>query len=101
MSPAPLIGIEEAEATVFEVLTLYPNPADEAINLMVSSELTTSVEVMVYNQLGQQMLHESHLLFKGANKLEININSLPESIYFLRMQGSNSTPLMRTFIKVY
>jgi PKD repeat protein len=100
MSPAPLIGISEAEAPAFDILTLYPNPADQAINLMISSEPTTGIEMMVYNQLGQQMLRESRLLYKGGNKLEINISSLPESIYFLRLQGSNGTPLMRTFIKV-
>jgi hypothetical protein len=100
MSPEPLIGIEEPEASAFDLLSLYPNPAKNNITLQIAAERTSAAELMVYNQLGQQMLNESHLLYKGGNKLEINISSLPESIYFLRLQGTNGTPLMRTFIKV-
>ena len=100
MSPAPLIGIEEPEAPDFDILSLYPNPAGQVINLMISAEQASELEVMIYNQLGQQMLRESNFIYKGGNKLEININSLPESIYFLRLQGNKGTPLMKTFIKV-
>jgi hypothetical protein len=100
MSPAPLIGIEEPLASAFDLLSLYPNPAGHIINLLLSAEETTGIEVMVYNQLGQQMMREGRLLYKGGNKLEINISSLPESIYFLRLQASKGTPLMKTFIKV-
>jgi hypothetical protein len=100
MSPEPLIGIEEPEAATLDLLSLYPNPAKDIITLQINAEHSSAIELMVYNQLGQQMISERHMLYKGGNKLEINISSLPESIYFLRLQGSNGTPLMSTFIKV-
>ena len=85
---------------MFDVMALYPNPAESSITLDISAEETTGLEIMIYNQLGQQMLGESHMIHKGDNKLEINISNFPESIYFLRMQAINGTPLMKTFIKV-
>jgi len=100
MSLTPLLGIQEPDLRLFDIVSIYPNPAQHIINLNVSTEEKINIEVMVYNQLGQQMLGENHMLYLGDNKLEINISQLPESIYFLRMQALNGTPLMKTFIKV-
>ena len=47
MSPEPLIGIEEPEAPDFDILALYPNPANDVIKLMIDAEQTTGIEVMV------------------------------------------------------
>ncbi len=100
MSVTPLLSIHEPDQRMFDILSLYPNPARNKITLDITSEETTKLEIMVYNQLGQQMLGEDHLIYKGDNKLEINIANLPGSIYFLRMQAMNGTPLMKSFIKV-
>ncbi|RLD37058.1 MAG: hypothetical protein DRI83_04520 [Bacteroidetes bacterium] len=100
MSLTPLLSIREPEQRMFDILALYPNPAKSSINLNISAEENAGIEIMVYNQLGQQMLGENHMIYKGENKLEINISNLPESIYFLRLQAVNGTPLMKTFIKV-
>ena len=94
------LSIREPNQELFNILSLYPNPADDMITLNISADESSSVELMVYNQLGQEMLIEAHMIYKGENKLEINISRLPESIYFLRLQAVNSKPLMRTFIKV-
>lgn len=100
MSLTPLLSIREPEQRMFDILALYPNPAKSSIKLNISAGENTGIEIIVYNQLGQQMLGENHMIYKGENKLEINISQLPESIYFLRMQAIKGTPLMKTFIKV-
>jgi hypothetical protein len=99
MSPEPLLGISEPEPPVFDILSLYPNPAKDLIRLDIKAEESNTVNLMVYNQLGQQLINESHLLFTGNNKLDINISGLPEGTYLIRMQAVNHTPLLKMFIK--
>jgi PKD repeat protein len=99
MSPEPLLGISEPDQPSFNILSLYPNPAKDIIKLDISAEEGNALNVMVYNQLGQQLNSESHMLYKGNNTLDINISDLPEGIYFVRLQAANSVPLLKMFIK--
>ncbi len=96
---APL-SIEEPYKEAISIHVLYPNPANSSINLEVSAERSGPVEICIYNQLGQKMSMQTHWVYKGVNKLELNIANLPESVYYLRLQAANGKPLMRTFIKV-
>lgn len=79
---------------------LYPNPANTQINIAISAEKAVDTEVSVYNQLGQQMLIQRNRLSKGLNKIELNIASLPGSVYYLRLDAQEGKPLMRRFIKI-
>jgi len=99
MSSEPLLGISEPDQPSFNILSLYPNPAKDIIKLDISAEEGNALNVMVYNQLGQQLISESHILYKGNNTLDINISGLPEGIYFVRLQATNSAPLLKMFIK--
>ena len=79
---------------------LYPNPANTQINISILAEKAVNADVSVYNQLGQQMLIQRESLSKGLNKIELNIASLPGSVYYLRLDAKEGKPLMRRFIKV-
>ena len=78
----------------------YPNPANTQLNLSISAVKAADAALFVYNQLGQQMLIQNMNLSKGLNKIELNISSLPESVYYIRLQAHDGKPLMRTFVKV-
>ena len=99
MSPEPLLGISEPEPSVLDILSLYPNPAKDLIKLNIKAEENSTVNLLIYNQLGQQLVSESHLLFTGNNTLDINISGLPGGTYFVRLQAANNTPLLKMFIK--
>lgn len=79
---------------------IYPNPSSGMVNISLSAEKDVEIEVSVFNQLGQQMLLQSEHLSKGVNNIEVHTNSLPESVYYMRLQAPESKPLMRTFVKV-
>jgi PKD repeat protein len=99
MSAEPLLGISELLPGVINDLSLYPNPSRDIINLKFDADDNSIVNMMIYNQLGQQLLVESHMVYKGNNKLDTDISSLPEGIYFLRLQATNNSPLLKMFIK--
>jgi Secretion system C-terminal sorting domain len=89
----PRIAYCEATAGVAEVtkrsIVLYPNPANDY--LAVSSTLTTSLSIRIYNNLGQQVGTYS----SSQNEFTLNTASLQPGIYFLNVNGS-----IRKFIKL-
>lgn len=68
-------------------LSLYPNPANNVINIKTSnSELPDSFEV--YNMLGQLILNKN---IDNAGDLSINTSSLQNGMYFIKITKDNKT----------
>lgn len=62
-------------------LSIYPNPANTEINLKIP--VMNNFELELINTFGETLLKEK-------NKISIDVSSLPQGIYFLRIkQGSN------------
>ena len=64
-------GVDETEAGKVKV---YPNPASETLRI----DGLEADEIQVYNALGQLVK-----VVRGTN--EVNVNSLPEGLYLLRI----------------
>ncbi len=64
---------EEAHTSAARV-TMYPNPATDAVFVQTDTEITLSL----YNAIGQLLLAQT---FRGNGKIELS--SLPNGIYFL------------------
>jgi len=79
---------------------LYPNPASEYVTLEFITETTGDISIQIFNVTGQlQMVHEMTSQ-KGLNQLEIDVDTLPEGTYFLRMFGSTIDLQPIQFVKL-
>lgn len=73
-------GIEELTENTVKI---YPNPAREALNILVSPTLEIK-ETRISNELGQEIRHYNG----GVN--QISLNDLAEGVYFISfVDGSN------------
>ena len=70
------LGIEENTNNFFSI---YPNPTNGVLNIKSATSIT---EITVYNNLGQ-------LLFTSEEKNQIDISSLSQGIYFLKIQDES------------
>ncbi|MDP2687967.1 MAG: T9SS type A sorting domain-containing protein [Aequorivita sp.] len=70
------LSIEENTANLF---SLYPNPTTGLLTINSSSKVS---EITVYNNLGQ-------LLFTSEEKKQIDISTLSEGIYFVKIKDQN------------
>ncbi|MBQ4399029.1 MAG: T9SS type A sorting domain-containing protein [Bacteroidales bacterium] len=74
---------DDVEEVVVESVSLYPNPASDIVRVKGA----TAIEVKIYNSLGQ-------LVKTVENTNEINLASLPQGVYLLRIadaEGRNHT----------
>jgi len=82
LSPPP-IGIEEHSSNDFRV---FPNPADNNIQLQVADDRITSV--WLYDAMGKEIIHYSHNLSGDAI---LNIASLSPGMYVLKIMTTHGT----------
>lgn len=83
------LGVEENN---FNSITLFPVPSSDFLNLKSTS---TIVEAIVYNELGQHLLNSQNI--EGINT--INIASLSNGIYFIRLTDLELNTITKKFIK--
>jgi hypothetical protein len=63
-------------------LKIYPNPTKDKLNIEFEVAETTKIKLEVLTLLGQSVYVQNEL----NHKQEIDISSLPEGIYFLKLQ---------------
>lgn len=83
-------GVEDVE---LPQVTVYPNPAEDEVNVVVSQAQAT--ELAVYNVAGQQVMSES---IKAENTI-LNINRLQSGLYILYVKDGSSVVGVTKFVK--
>ena len=73
-------------------ISLYPNPASQKLNILLSKEMKG--EIFVTDMLGKQQLHSRI----NGQKEEIDISTLGAGMYMLSVQGAESISVQK-FVK--
>jgi hypothetical protein len=79
-----LVGIEELDAAD-QGVTVYPNPAQDELNLTFTLDESGVVLYEVYNLSGQMILTESRAESQGIVRQNLDVNELSSGMYFLRI----------------
>jgi len=74
------VGIENHNSNV-AYSTVYPNPAQNAANVVITLVETENVKVSVYNLLGESVYAEAKNMAAGTTKVALNTASLANGVY--------------------
>jgi PKD repeat protein len=86
INTAVLAGIDEL--TTFSSLSVYPNPATNAVSLNVnSSKAYSDCQLSINNMLGQNVYAKSIDLASGSNTVNMDITNLTAGVYFISLQN--------------
>jgi hypothetical protein len=66
-------------------ISIYPNPANEEINIVFSNSYEGIIEITAEDAIGQTVKHWKEKVNIGMNTIGINILSLPEGVYYLKL----------------
>ncbi len=80
------------------VTNIYPNPANTILNCELSAAEAEIFNIEVMDVLGNVIMKEETKAAKGVNTRKLNINSLSQGIYFLKIGNEKKQKLMK-FIK--
>lgn len=85
------VGMNENASNAFGVTDLYPNPAADVANIVVTNNETSQVNVAITDMVGRVVLGSNYTVNAGENTLSLNTASLPEGVYFYTVsKGSES-----------
>jgi hypothetical protein len=76
-------------------ITLFPNPANDFINLNFNGENYQNLQIYIVNNLGQVI--DNQIINNHNNMERINLPNLPNGIYFCRIQTEKGV-LTKSFI---
>lgn len=82
-----------------QVSTLYPNPTNHSVNYNLISGSDKELKITVRNIFGNEIYTEQRMIFKGINKFELNVASLPEGIYFINLSDQHEPEINCRFEK--
>ncbi|HOZ51417.1 MAG TPA: lamin tail domain-containing protein [Chitinophagaceae bacterium] len=80
------------------IVSLYPNPTKDNINIEISSEKNQSSQIQIFDALGKLIFEQPLLLEKGFQKHNLNLAQLAKGQYTLRIPLSNGS-LIKSFVK--
>ncbi len=82
-----ITGIEEEKEDILNV-NLFPNPAQDIVNITFDAEEAGITNIMVMDIRGQVMISQQLNLNKGANQFDLDVSRLQSGNYFVLM-GEN------------
>lgn len=79
------VGMSETESN--NSILIYPNPANDMLNLVLQSKVTSQTSVEIYNSFGQLLLQSEIINQKSV----INISSLSDGVYYCLLKEGEKT----------
>jgi hypothetical protein len=82
-----------------EVVSIYPNPAKEGVNLQIMAGSETSFRIEFFNTLGNTVLQiENQALNPGLNKKSFGVSLLPNGAYMVKITSGDQVVLKKLII---
>jgi hypothetical protein len=84
----------------FEVVSVYPNPFNDALNVVINSPIEQNGNISLISALGGIVFDANIELVKGANLLEFNFGTVTSSgSYFVRAASASGEVVTKQVIR--
>jgi hypothetical protein len=84
------VGIRENNGDILGSV-LFPNPAVNKTNLQINLKNSATLEISVYDLVGQQVSTKSVKAEAGENNIPVNVESLGSGIYIVNVKTGTTT----------
>jgi hypothetical protein len=79
------IGIDENNG--FEDLMVYPNPANDHLNISFNMSASEKLTVDMVSMTGQTVMHEEYTTFAGTYNKALDLSTVSKGVYNLRLSS--------------
>lgn len=77
---------------------IYPNPAKEELFINYNLANAGNIDISIYDALGNQVLSKENISTKGVFKSKINVSSLNQGVYFVKIKTDNGIGVQKFII---
>jgi outer membrane protein assembly factor BamB len=79
-------------------VNIYPNPVKHFLVIEIESPISTAIELVLYNSMGNPFLSQKKTIHSGKNTFELNTNDLPPGTYYYQIIGDNDLKSVGAFV---
>ena len=88
--------LSNSEFLINENVNIYPNPADDIINLELKSNISKDLSLIIFNPLGQEVERIEVNVYKNKS---IDISNLNSGLYFIKISHDKTSLTKRLIVK--
>lgn len=92
------VGVGVQEQSAVSAMTLYPNPANDNMNIDINMTEHAAAQIVAYDLSGQVLINENKDLAAGSNILTYDVTNWSNGVYFVRVASGNSVNTMKIVI---
>jgi hypothetical protein len=81
------VGIDDGNIEGLNDFEIYPNPANDILNLKFNSEETQSFLIKISDKLGKNVFEENTELFNGSFTKKIDVSSFAKGMYIITLSS--------------
>lgn len=90
------VGIQEQ--TAVSSSTLYPNPANDQMNIAINADERADFQILAYDLTGKVVLSENREFSSGLTVLNYDVKGWSNGIYFVRISSASASKVMKVVI---
>lgn len=95
-----IILLKGEKAKSITLNAVYPNPAKNYLNLVVSSPVNNIIQIIITDVTGKAVQRQAYSVVEGGNNIDLNIAKLPAGSYFLKgVTTSGAHTSVNKFVK--
>lgn len=76
-------------------ISVYPNPTNANLNIKIEGEYEGNYELLLFNDIGQQLLQKSHIKQGLVTITDIEIFNLPRGSYFIQIASEQEVQVRK------
>ena len=70
-----------------EAISIYPNPAQDHLNVTLNLSKNSEVEVVLKDVTGKTVMKKKNKLLQGDTKLQLGTTDLSSGLYFIQIKS--------------
>ena len=95
-----VVLIKAAKPSIFSPGGLFPNPAKNQVNLVLTTPVSDQLTLLIMDQNGKLLKQQAGGVGAGSSTISVDISSLAPGIYILKVSfSSNGETMVSKFIK--
>ena len=79
-----------------DLFSIYPNPANEYINIVKNDNLGEGVEIRIFNNVGQVVHNNKYA--REINSIAINISNYTKGLYYVKITENNQVVVIKKIV---
>ena len=93
-----ILGLDENNPAE-GLLSVYPNPVDKQLNILLDLPGSSKVEIEIFTITGQRIYRTSESAYGGQNIITIPFNDFPGGMYMIWIHSEYRLSIVRKIVK--